>query len=158
MEKRTMTTDQLSFTQIETKVDVADACVIFNEARASTPGLPPAPVSIDEFRTLTEGELIVGARQQNGSDELLGFISIWEPDSFIHHLYVAVAHQGQRVGPALIDKIRVQLGTPLHLKCGSQNFKAQRFYEKSGWQKGAIEIGADGPYINYCLATKRQHD
>jgi GNAT superfamily N-acetyltransferase len=88
----------------------------------------------------------------------MGFISVWKPNLFIHHLYIARTHQRQGVGSALINEIQSTLGTPLLLKCGADNTKAQVFYESSGWTRGAVDVGPDGPYINYSLDEAKNSD
>ena len=135
---------------ITNSVDISAALTVFNDARASTEGLPSSVLSISEFRVQIEGELILGAELDG---ELAGFISVWEPENFIHHLFVAPKYQGKGVGSFLIQEIRKRLGTPLRLKCGANNLNARRFYETAGWQKGTTATGPDGPYINYSLLT-----
>lgn len=139
------------FTSLNSQEDHLSANLIINEARATTTGLPTQPLSIDEFKFQIEGELLLGAKKSSNPTELMGFISIWQPNLFIHHLYIARIHQGQGVGSALINEVRKRLGTPLQLKCGADNTRAQVFYESSGWKRGSVEIGPDGPYINYSL-------
>jgi GNAT superfamily N-acetyltransferase len=147
-----MMSEQFMFSRLDSPEDHLCARLIINEARATTAGLPSQALSIKEFEFQIEGELILGAKRFLESTELMGFISVWKPERFIHHLYIAQTQQGQGLGGALINEVRKQLGTPLHLKCGAGNTKAQVFYENSGWRRGSVEVGPDGPYINYSLA------
>ncbi|EPM4949036.1 GNAT family N-acetyltransferase, partial [Vibrio cholerae] len=62
-----------------------------------------------------------------------GFISIWEPDKFIHHLYVATEYQGQGVGSMLLNGAKAKYGN-LSLKCMVQNQKALNFYLSQGFE------------------------
>ncbi|MFT4713444.1 MAG: GNAT superfamily N-acetyltransferase [Candidatus Azotimanducaceae bacterium] len=143
--------EQFMFSRLDSPEDHGCARLIINEARATTTGLPSQGLSIEEFEFQIEGELILGVRRFSEPTELMGFISVWQPESFIHHLYIAQTHQRQGLGGALINEVRKQLGTPLHLKCGKDNTRAQVFYETSGWSRGSVEVGPDGPYINYSL-------
>ncbi|HDZ9270902.1 TPA: GNAT family N-acetyltransferase, partial [Vibrio cholerae] len=58
---------------------------------------------------------------------VVGFISIWEPDNFVHHLYLATEYQGQGVGSMLLNCAKMKYGN-LSLKCMVQNQKALNFY------------------------------
>ncbi|GHY46459.1 acetyltransferase [Vibrio cholerae] len=62
-----------------------------------------------------------------------GFISIWEPDNFIHHLYVATEYQGQGVGSMLLNGAKMKYDN-LSLKCMVQNQKALNFYLSQGFE------------------------
>ena len=139
------------FSSLDSKEDHLSAQLIFNEARATTTGLPSQALSIEEFKTQIEGELLLGAKRSSEPTELMGFVSVWQPENFIHHLYTAQTHRGHGVGTALINEVRKRLGTPLGLKCGANNIKAQKFYENAGWTKGLADVGPDGPYYNYSL-------
>jgi ribosomal protein S18 acetylase RimI-like enzyme len=62
-----------------------------------------------------------------------GFISIWEPDNFIHHLYVSSEYQNQGVGSMLLNGAKTEYGN-LSLKCMVQNRKALEFYLSQGFE------------------------
>ncbi|CAB1262048.1 TPA: GNAT family N-acetyltransferase [Vibrio cholerae] len=64
---------------------------------------------------------------------LAGFLSIWEHDSFVHHLYVATEYHGQGVGTMLLNGAKAKYGN-LSLKCMVQNQKALNFYLSQGFE------------------------
>lgn len=66
-------------------------------------------------------------------DVIAGFISIYELESFVHHLYVLAEFQSQGVGTALIAYAVKKSAVPLQLKCAVKNTRALLFYLKSGW-------------------------
>jgi GNAT superfamily N-acetyltransferase len=75
---------------------------------------------------------------------LQGFISVYVPESFIHHLYVAPQHQRQGVGSALLDSLQPWLARPWRLKCVTANRRALAFYETRHWlptDRGESEHG-----------------
>jgi len=74
-------------------------------------------------------------------DQIAGFMAVWPPDAFIHHLYVDVAHRGKGVGKALLDLAAQTYPSPLSLKCLVKNEAALQFYRALGWQ--VVEEGRD---------------
>ena len=103
-------------------------------------------ISTEEFVSETEGETTTVALLEAN---VVGYISIWEPDFFIHHIYVDPDHQGKRVGSALLTQaIHLANGKPLSLKCETANTKALEFYQLKGFED-AGEAGVDdyGPWI-----------
>ena len=105
----------------------------------------PASFQLDDFASATEGELIhVAETAENG---IVGFISLWEPEQFVHHLFIANGHRGKGIGRALIDDLARRQPGPFRLKCVAGNSVALSFYKRSGWaQIGEGET--DGrPYL-----------
>ncbi|WP_326848843.1 GNAT family N-acetyltransferase [Bacillus altitudinis] len=87
-------------------------------------------------------------QQDNASGRLcslkiLGFISLYVPDRFIHLLFVHPDGAGQGAGDLLLKHAVEVLGTPVTLKCVSENHKALSFYQKRGW-KAVVEEGEPG--------------
>jgi ribosomal protein S18 acetylase RimI-like enzyme len=112
--------------------------------RATFTWLPEATFRLEDFDEQTRGERVLVA--ETGEACLAGFIALWAPDRFIHHLYVAAAQQRQGIGRLLLEA----LGWPearLQLKCLERNAAALAFYRAHGF----IEIGrgsaADGDYL-----------
>lgn len=78
---------------------------------------------------------------------VVGFISVWVRDNFIHHLYVDEKFQGQGIGTLLLEAVLKNFGGPISLKCEEKNTKAINFYRQRGFteiEKGQSE---SGPYI-----------
>lgn len=111
-------------------------------ASAWNGALPAAPrvISSADFEGETEGErILVGIL--NG--QIAGYVSIWEPDWFIHHLYVDPLVQGAGLGRALMSRA-VRLASPraLSLKCQLANTGAIGFYKSLGFRESS-ETGTD---------------
>lgn len=87
-----------------------------------------------EFRRVTEAEEILVAEQ---AGQIVGFVSCYRPDRFIHHLYVAPALWRQGIGRALLIQVLARLDGPAKLKCQSANLAARAFYRSLGWTEHA---------------------
>lgn len=92
----------------------------------------PELMHIEDFDRDTEDELIFVAESQQ---KIIGFISLYVPDNFIHCLFVDSSFKGQGAGHLLLEKAKQQLQRPMKLKCLSRNTPALAFYEKEGWEK-----------------------
>jgi GNAT superfamily N-acetyltransferase len=122
--------------------DIQELKQIFLEARQSTfTWAEPGAFRLDDFEQETYGEKILVAVTE---DSTAGFISLWEYDHFIHHLYIRNNFQGKGIGSALLDAAAGTVGYPLRLKCLERNTKALSFYQKKGFVakgKGMAELG-----------------
>ncbi|WP_372724344.1 GNAT family N-acetyltransferase [Novipirellula sp.] len=100
--------------------------------------------SVISFAADSEGEIVHVA--SDAVNKVQGFISVWQPESFIHHLYVAPSFQQQGVGTMLLQSLDTWLPRPWRLKCTQANEAAFAFYKKRGWN--VIEPGQSdhGPY------------
>jgi GNAT superfamily N-acetyltransferase len=99
---------------------------------------------LEDFDTVTEGEKIVVALVSN---DPIGFASIWEPDSFLHNLFVHPHFQRQGVGKALLAHCEKYFAGIPTLKCVKANEHARRFYQAQGWTVHSEATGPDGPYV-----------
>lgn len=103
--------------------------------RAWRSALPTRPRRVDlgEFRRQTLGELLLVAVV---ADEVVAFISIWQPDWFVHHLFVDPAFQHQGIGSSLLEHLaRLSGDHALSLKCQVENHAAIGFYERHGFRR-----------------------
>lgn len=98
----------------------------------------------DDFDRDTDGETIWVAAD---AECLLGFVSVWEPDNFIHNLFVHPGSARQGVGSALLSTCLREIGRPAVLKCLTQNARAKEFYLAKGWRVVADGDSSDGPYL-----------
>lgn len=80
------------------------------------------------------------------NEKIVGFISIYEKDKFIHHLYIDNDYQDRGIGKVLLDNIISNFKT-ISLKCLTKNIKAVKFYKKYGFQEKNFGISDDGEYI-----------
>ena len=124
----------------------ADCAKIYE--RAWNTALPDyrRTISEEEFLAETGGETTIVALQDA---EVMGYISIWEPDCFIHHIYVDPNHQGVGIGTVLLNEaIMLAIARPLSLKCQRANTKAMEFYQHARFQE-TEEFGVDsyGPWV-----------
>lgn len=112
---------------------------------AAASWLPPEVKSNPDFTAVSVGETVVVCR--DGAGELLGFVSVFQPESFIHHLYVAKNHQGRGAGTALLDSLQSWLPMPWRLKCVERNESALTFYHSRGWTDEDRARGPEGRYV-----------
>ncbi|MEZ8696608.1 GNAT family N-acetyltransferase [Vibrio lentus] len=84
---------------------------------------------LSDFERDTDGEQIWVAVE---GSEVLGFISIWEPDAFIHHLFVSPHKLRNGAGARLLNLSKQHYST-LSLKCLVANENATDFYHSNGF-------------------------
>ena len=117
---------------------------IYRDCRLEAAWLPRAVRERSNFTRDTEGEAVLVAIGSTGEPE--GFISVWEPDSFIHHLYVRSSARGKGVGETLLDSLNGRIPKPWRLKCLRANAEAFGFYLKRGWTEVSSGSSEDGPF------------
>ncbi len=99
----------------------------------------------DDFDTCTEGETVYVSEIDG---EVVGFISVWEQDCFVHNLFVSKSARKNGVGLALLQYARTQhTEQPLTLKCVQDNGRAYQFYRNHGWT--VLEV-VNNVRIPYC--------
>lgn len=106
----------------------------------------PDKFKIEDYKKSTEREIVFVAED---NDEVIGFISIWAQDSFIHNLFICSDRQNEGIGQLLLKKAIEQFPPPLHLKVMTNNKKACQFYEKQGWKKLSTHEDVTEPYHLY---------
>ena len=99
----------------------------------------PAPI----FEEATDGEQIYVALLD---DNVVGFASIWEPDHFIHYLFVSPTVRRRKIASALVNRLAEIYDGPLTLKCLIGNEDGMAFYLATGWQKISEGTSKDGAY------------
>ena len=119
--------------------------IIYSEVRQTNfTWLPPEFFNISSFDKDTEGEFILVAKVEN---EIVGFASVWLPDSFLHHLYVSNQFQGRGVGTLLLKSVIDMTTSDITLKCLSKNELAIKFYLQKGWEPVSEGESNEGRYI-----------
>lgn len=107
--------------------------------------LPKGATDKADFATTTAEERIFVAVSEAG--QLVGAVTVWEPESFIHWLFVDSSCQGQGIGTRLLQSLRPWLPYPWKLKCLATNRRALEFYRRRGWVKLETGIGDQGTYF-----------
>jgi GNAT superfamily N-acetyltransferase len=115
---------------------------IYRDSRADAAWLPAILREHSDFSHATEGEVILVAVDDNEVPE--GFVSVWEPDRYIHHLYVRRGDRRKGIGTALLAALA--LPKPWRLKCLRANSEAAAFYRSQGWIEVSSGVGDEGPF------------
>lgn len=118
---------------------------IFDQANSDAQWLPSELRSNADFAKVSEGETIFVCYSHESG--VLGFVSVYEAESFIHHLYVARRCQRQGVGTALLKSLEAWVPMPWYLKCVTRNEMALAFYLARGWVEESRADGPEGPYV-----------
>lgn len=116
---------------------------IYHGCVATAHWIPESARGSADFDRDTEGEVLFVVEQ---GGRLLGFASIWEQDSFIHHLYVVGHAQGLGVGSLLLTQLLHHVPLPWRLKCSCANVRAHAFYLARGWIDLELGDSEAGPY------------
>ena len=124
--------------------------------RVSLPFLPeihtePEDLGFVALRMLPHKTVWVAS--VNGA--VVGFIAFDE--DWIDQLYIHPDHQGQGIGPVLLDKA-LESGTPKQLWAFQQNERARRFYEARGFVATEFTDGAANeektPDVRYVWSSR----
>ncbi|MBA2115400.1 GNAT family N-acetyltransferase [Bremerella alba] len=118
---------------------------LFERFVRSADWLPPGSDKESDFAKTSEGERVFVAVSE--SDQLIGAVSVWEPESFIHCLFVDPDYQGQGVGTQLLESLAPWLSFPWKLKCLATNHRAIQFYRRRGWKKLETGTSDHGTYF-----------
>lgn len=114
--------------------------------RAGSHWLGVTSPALRDFDRATEGERLFVA--EDGEHCVLGFVAVFEPERFVHHVFVKPGHERQGVGRRLLESLGDWLPLPYRLKCACANTRALAFYHALGW----IEVGRDhdhtGKYVD----------
>lgn len=125
--------------------DGEDCARIFDAAWHSGHPYAPRRISRATFENETFGERVLVA--ETGSAEVVGFVSIYEPSQFIHHLYVDPARHGSGIGRTLLERAVAIAGGKASLKCQLRNPAALAFYRHLGWHPGEDGEADTGPWV-----------
>jgi GNAT superfamily N-acetyltransferase len=109
--------------------------------------IDPKKFRLRDFSADIKGESIGVAEELNCG--VVGFVGIWLPDNFIHHLYVSPERHRRGIGKALLDHALAQVGRPARLKCQRQNRNACQFYRHLGWRPGETGYDSIGDWIEF---------
>jgi GNAT superfamily N-acetyltransferase len=107
--------------------------------------------SLQDFDEETAGETVLVAL---AGEVVVGFIAVWLPDHFIHHLYIFQAFQQKGIGARLLAAVTSKLAPPITLKCWQQNKTAIRFYKQHGFVEKEQVATDEGGYIVFRYGGK----
>ncbi len=122
----------------------------FHSRRDSFTWLKTDSFRLEDFDRDTQGERIWLVEVLG---QVAGFISIWEPDRFVHHLYVSSEYQSQGIGSILLNGAKAKYGY-LSLKCMVQNQKALEFYLSQGFAVVSQVDDEFGGYYHMSFSLK----
>lgn len=128
-----------------TDADWGDITRIFTTVVSTAQWLPEAARAETDFAAASEGEEIWVAERPGVG--VCGFISVWRPESFIHHLYIDPRFHRQGIGTALLESLANWLPEPWTLKCAAANTLAFAFYTARGWKQIETGVSENGPYF-----------
>jgi len=125
--------------------------LFLNERKRTFADQDISKFQLDDFDKETQGEYILIALLENIP---IGFISIWMPNNFIHHLYIDAKYQGQNIGTELLKASMQKTAFPITLKCLVSNTKAIEFYLKKGFVEKSRGNSSTGSYILFELTKE----
>jgi GNAT superfamily N-acetyltransferase len=133
----------LTIRKARSAAEIAEAAALY--VRAGTDAFtwrPPGHFTAEDFVRFAEEEEVWLAFMGNA---LVGLLSLFRADNFIHCLYVAPEAQRLGVGRSLVAYLRSETGRPLTLKLDTPNTNAIAFYEATGWTRlnGPDDFGTD---------------
>ncbi|VVE57853.1 GNAT family N-acetyltransferase [Pandoraea aquatica] len=125
--------------------DVPTLARIYYEVRLATmTWVDPSMYLTDDFASHAAGEDVLTAKSLDG--QILGFISVWPADDFIHMLYVEPSSQGHGVGTRLLQALPDWPTRRYSLKCLIRNTRAKTFYERRGFRVVGSGVSEEGEY------------
>ncbi|WP_099222489.1 GNAT family N-acetyltransferase [Listeria costaricensis] len=89
-------------------------------------------IVLEDFDRLTHDERIWLYQDENG--EPIGFISVYEPENFIHLLFIANDWQGHGIATQLLQFLVAKGPVDYTLKCVAKNETALTFYQKMNFK------------------------
>lgn len=102
----------------------------FNSRKLNFYWMDQGMFSLKDFLNDTKEEKIFVAIDNN---TIIGFISILEDESLIHHLFVNNIHNSSNIKKSLLDFAK-NLYSPLKIKSYVKNFKDNDFLEEYGFE------------------------
>ena len=149
MSRAPCTSLTLTIRTARTPWEIADAAALYERSgTAAFTWRSPGYFQADDFKRFAEEEDVFLAR---AGEALVGILSLFRSDNFVHCLYVDPDAQGLGVGRALVAHVRRETGKPLTLKLDTPNVKAIAFYEATGWRRmtGPEDFGTDLEGVNW---------
>ena len=130
-------------------VEIADAAALYvRSGTAAFTWRPDGHFQAADFTRFAEEEEVWIALM---GEAVVGVLSLFRPENFIHCLYVDPDAQRLGVGKALVAHVRSVVDAPLTLKLDVPNRRAIAFYEGTGWERmtGLDDQGVDDAGIKW---------
>jgi GNAT superfamily N-acetyltransferase len=118
--------------------------VFLRSRQFAFPNADPRSFKRLDFDQVIQGEIVLVAVSEGRP---IGFVAWWEPDHFIHSLFVDPDFLRHGIGKSLLETCLDKLGRPATLKCKFANKRALEFYKAQGWVAAGVGESEDGPYI-----------
>jgi GNAT superfamily N-acetyltransferase len=125
------------------KTDLPALRTLYNESRRASFFWEKADYSIVDFDEATRDELVLVITK---AEKILGFVSIYLPENFVHNLFVDPKAGRQQAGTQLLTAALSVVKRPARLKVVSKNKMALNFYEKNKWIKVCEKVNVKEPY------------
>jgi ribosomal protein S18 acetylase RimI-like enzyme len=101
------------------------------KTKQTTTWLDKDEVTLEDFSDQVEVETIYIAYEE---EKMVGFLTFYVPDNFIHLFFVDATSQGSGIGSKLLAEIVSDFeGEEISLKCLIHNNAAISFYERKGF-------------------------
>jgi ribosomal protein S18 acetylase RimI-like enzyme len=108
----------------------------------------------EDFSTHAKDETVLVCN--NGDMGIAGFLALWEPEDFIHMLYVRPEFQGLGAGTALLTALPNWPQRRYRLKCLVKNKRALSYYEAMGFEVCGFGASPEGDYKDMELTAARE--
>lgn len=130
-----------------TAADTPHCASIYLVARRATfSWVPPEIFTLEDYEASVHDEEVWVAEVDGA---VVGFVSIYRPESFVHNLFVDPQWQHRGIGGMLLEQALRRMNRPARLKCVASNRQACAFYEKLGLVEEARGRADLGPFIVY---------
>lgn len=106
---------------------------------------------LEDFDRAVIGEKILVAERDG---HLLGFVSIFTQEDFLHNLFVDPKYQGTGAGSALLQAAEETFTRRGSLKCLVKSKKSVAFYLSKGWNIISTGEGPKGEYYLFHSSKK----
>ncbi|MDE1993867.1 MAG: GNAT family N-acetyltransferase [Rhizobiaceae bacterium] len=120
------------------------AAIYLSVRRATFIWVDPGRFYLEDLAAHTHGERVTVCEDESGT--IAGFMSLWEPDDFIHMLYILPDYQGRGAGKALLAALPQWPQRRYRLKCLVRNTRAIAFYRSLGFEIVGDGASPEGDY------------
>jgi ribosomal protein S18 acetylase RimI-like enzyme len=127
----------------QSPAEIGRAAEVYEKSgRASFTWRPKSHFQASDFKRFAQDEEVWIAIFGTA---IVGTLSLYRSERFIHSLYIDPDAQRLGVGRALVERIRSEVVGPLTLKLDAPNVAAIAFYEATGWRRltGPDDTGED---------------